>query len=383
MKLPRLVFALALLLLCQPLAIVPTAFAESEDFGKTADGTPVKLLTLKNDSGMVVKLINYGATVVEIQVPDRDGKMDNVVLGFDDIKGYESEANQYFGCIAGRVANRIAKGEFKLDGKTYKLAVNNGPNHLHGGVKRSLSKVVWDAKEFDKKGTQGVVFTYTSPDGEEGYPGKVDFKVVYSLNNKNALKIDFFATTDKATPINLAHHGYFNLGGAGSKTVLDHVLLIHADNYTPTDDTLIPTGKIEPVKDTPLDFTKPTRIGKRMKEVNKTAAGGYDHNYVLNKSDKKMTPAARLVHPKSGRVMFVRTTQPGLQFYSGNFLNGQTGRDGKTYAKRSALCLETQHFPDSVNHANFPTVILQPDATYEHSCVYQFGIAKKKEKKQK
>lgn len=341
--------------------------------GKTAAGQEVAVYTLKNAAGMTAKLSTLGATLTELHVPDRAGRTADVVLGFDDPAGYEGDGNQYFGCTTGRVANRIAQGKFTLDGKEYALAVNNGPNHLHGGGPRALSKVVWKAGPVTTPAGAGVRFTYTSPDGEEGYPGKLDIAVTYVLTDKNEIRIEYAATTDKPTPVNLTNHSYFNLSGAGSATVLDHVLMLAADKYTPTDDTLIPTGKVEPVAGTPLDFTKPTRIGERIDAVAKTAALGYDHNFVLNTAGDATKPAARLKDPASGRVLTVYTDQPGVQFYSGNFLKGQTGKGGKTYAHRSALCLETQHFPDSVNHPEFPSVILKPGRTYTHVCVYAFS----------
>ncbi len=300
--------------------------------------------------------------------------MDNVVLGFDDVAGYESDRNQYFGCTVGRVANRTAKGMFTLNGKTYKLAVNNGPNHLHGGGKRSLTKVVW--KGSIRKKDNAVVFRYTSPDGEEGYPGKLDVVVTYSINEENGLEITYKAKTNKATPVNLCNHSYFNLSGAGSKTILDHYIMINADKYTPVDETLIPTGKIKSVRNTPLDFRKPRQIGARIKELIDTPTKGYDHNYVLNRKKKGTIHAATVIDPKSGRVLSVATTYPGLQFYSGNFLRGQKGRKGETYPQRSALCLETQYFPNSVNQANFPDIILEPRETYRHTCTYYFLVDK-------
>lgn len=343
-------------------------------FGKTADGTAVEVYTLKNSKGMVAKVMTLGATLTELHVPDKAGKTANVVLGFDDVAGYQSDKNQYFGCTTGRVANRIAKGKFTLDGKEYQLAVNNGPNHLHGGVKRSLDKVVWKAQPIQTVQGASVRFTYTSPDGEEGYPGNLNITVTYTLVEDNAVRINYTATTDKPTPVNLTNHSYFNLSGEGSDTVLDHVLEIAADEYTPADDTLIPTGKIESVEGTPLDFTKPTRIGERINQLVNTPFLGYDHNFVLRQRERgRPTLAARLTDPKSGRVLTVLTTEPGVQFYSGNFLTGQTGKGGKPYKQRSALCLETQHFPDSVNHPNFPSTILRPGQTYRQTCIYAFS----------
>ncbi|MCI0638123.1 MAG: galactose mutarotase [Gemmataceae bacterium] len=365
----------SLILLCLAVFLwaAPAALADGEPFGKTADGTPVELFTLKNKNGVVVKLMTRGTTIVELLTPDKKGQLANIALGFDDVAGYESDRNQYFGCVVGRVANRIAKGKFTLGGKEYQLAINNKPNHLHGGVKRNLDKVIWKGEEVKSKHGPGVRFSYTSPDGEEGYPGNVKFEVTYSLNDKNELRIDFQAETDKATPINLSQHCYFNLAGAGAATVLDHELTLNADRYTPVDDTLIPTGKIAPVKDTPLDFTKPRTIGDEFDKLIDTATKGIDHNFVLNRTGDGLTFAAKLRHPGTGRVLTAQTTQPGVQVYSGNFLQGQKGKDGKTYAQRSALCLETQHFPDSVNQPSFPTVILQPELRYRHTCVYAFS----------
>lgn len=359
--------------------------AAPEDFGKSADGRKVHLYTLKNDKGMTVKVSTLGATLVELHVPDRNGKIADVINGWDDASGYLSEDNQYFGCTTGRVCNRIAKGKFSLNGEEYTLAINNEPNHLHGGLERALSRVVWRAEEFKpKSGLAGLRFRYTSPDGEEGYPGKLTITVNYVIMERNILRISYFARTDKATPVNLTNHAYFNLGGAGSPTVLNHMLRLNADNYTPTDDTLIPTGKIEPVDGTPLDFRKMKRIGARIEKLTDTAALGYDHNFALNrKGDEKMQLAAILRDPKSGRQLTIRTTEPGIQFYSGNFLKGQVAKDGKTYAHRSALCLETQHFPDSVNHKNFPSTILEPGKQFTSTTAYSFSIVEKQTGKKK
>lgn len=339
-------------------------------FGKTAEGTEVEAYTLTSKGGVKARVMTLGATLTELLVPDKAGKTVNVVLGFDDVAGYESDRNQHFGCTTGRVANRIAKGRFTLDGKEYKLAINNGPNHLHGGTKRSLAKVLWKAESLTKNDLAGVRFTYTSPDGEEGYPGKLDVTVTYTLSDKNELGIEYQAVTDKATPVNLTNHTYFNLAGAGANTVLDHELTVAAIRYTPVDDTLIPTGKIASVAGTPLDFTRPTRLGARIEELVKTATLGYDHNLVLDKRGQEPTGAVRLRDPGSGRVLTVLTTHPGIQVYSGNFLKGQQGKDGKTYKPRSALCLETQHFPDSVNQPDFPSVILRPGQTYRHTTIF-------------
>ncbi len=350
----------------------------SEPFGKTAGGEAVEIFTLKSETGLIAKVMTRGATLVQLHVPDRAGKTADVVLGFDSVAGYESEDNQYFGCTTGRVCNRIAKGKFSLDGKDYTLAVNNETNHLHGGATHSLDKVVWKAKPFTNDIGQGVTFSYTSPDGEEGYPGNLTVKVTYTVpKDKNNLSIRYVATTDKATPVNLTNHAYFNLAGQGSPTVLEHMLTINADKYTPIDDTLIPTGKIESVEGTNLDFRKATKIGKRVDELTSTAALGYDHNYVLNApaEGKPMRFAAALFDKQSGRRLRIMTTEPGIQFYSGNFLKGQTGKSGKSYAHRSAVCLETQHFPDSINQPNFPSIVLKPDGKFVSSTVLSFSVA--------
>lgn len=355
------------------LAVRGTAFAEVKvsDFGTTADGTPVKQFTLTNSKDVVVKLIELGATIQEWHTPDKNGKMADIVFGFDDVAGYESPANQYFGITAGRVANRIAKGKFKLDGQEYTLAINNEPNALHGGAKRSFDKVVWKGEPFKNSSGEGVAFTYSSPDGEEGYPGTLKCKVTYTLTDKGELRIDYEATTDKATPINLCNHAYFNLSGAGSPTINDHELMLNADRYTPVDDTLIPTGEIAPVAGTVFDFRKFHKIGERVEQLNDKAGGGYDHNFVLNDYDGKLKLAAKVREPQSGRVLSVFTTEPGIQFYGGNFLKGDAGKSGQKYAFRSGFCLETQHFPNSINEPKFPTTVLKPGDKYTHTCVYQ------------
>jgi aldose 1-epimerase len=346
---------------------------DKQPFGKTADGAEVDLYTLQSGKGMTAKIITYGTIVTELDVPDRAGKTADVVLGFDDLKGYLA-GHPFFGAIVGRVANRIAKGKFTLDGKEYKLATNNGPNHLHGGIK-GFDKVVWKAEPVDAKDGVAVKFSYVSKDGEEGYPGNLTCTVTYTLTTKNELRIDYTATTDKATPVNLSNHSYFNLAGHGSGDILGHEMHIQADDYTPVDDTLIPTGKIEPVKGTPLDFLPQTpafTIGKRIGEL-KGEPRGYDHNFVLRKN-AKLDMAARVTEPKSGRVMEVWTTEPGVQFYTGNFLNGkEKGKGGAVYNKHAGFCLETQHYPDSVNHPSFPSVILKPGDTYTQTTIYRFS----------
>ncbi len=350
----------------------------SEPFGTTKDGNAVEIYTLTNDTGLTAKIMTRGATLVELHVPDKDGRIADVILGFDDVAGYESDANQYFGCTTGRVCNRIDSGRFTLDGRTYTLAKNDGgKHHLHGGAERSLDKVVWKAKPFEADDATGVVFTYTSPDGEEGYPGQLSVRVTYRLfEEKSTLRIEYEATTDQPTPVNLTNHMYLNLEGAGSMSVLEHLLMINADRYTVGSEELIPTGEIARVEETPLDFRKPTRVGDHIDVLTDTGAKGYDHNYVLNPlvAGKKKRKVAVLTSPNSGRVLTIRSTEPGVQLYSGNFLSGQTGKRGKTYPYRSALCLETQHFPDSVNHKDFPSTILKPGESWESQTTYQFTI---------
>jgi aldose 1-epimerase len=345
------------------------------DFGKTADGTPVKAFTITNSKGIKVKLISRGAALAQWIVPDKNGKPTDVVFGFDGVAGYESPANQFFGVIAGRVANRIAGGKFTIDGHEYTLAKNEPTNTLHGGIKRSLDKVVWHGEPFESKAGQGVVFTYTSPDGEEGFPGNLAIKVTYTLTDKDELRIDYEATTDKATPVNITNHAYFNLAGAGSPTINDHELMLNADSYTPVDDALIPTGEIAPVAGTPFDFRQFHKIGERVDQLDDKPGKGYDHNFVLNqKAPGVLTLAAKVRDPKSGRVLTVSTTEPGVQFYGGNFLKGDKGKDNEVYAHRSGFCLETQHFPNSVNEPKFPSIVLRPGEKYTHTCVYQITI---------
>ena len=341
---------------------------EKEPFGKTADGKSVDLYTLTNDNGLRARITNYGAIVVSLEVPDRNGKLDDITLGFDALKGY-LEGHPYFGAIVGRYGNRIGKGRFTLDGVEYKLATNNGPNHLHGGIK-GFDKVVWEAEPVRDKGAVGVKLTYLSKNGEEGYPGNLKCTVVYTLTNSDELKISYEAETDKATPVNLTHHSYFNLAGQGEGDILGHELTIDADRYTPVDEGLIPTGELRSVANSPMDFRTPKAIGARIAEVK----GGYDHNFVLNSGGGPLTLAARVYEPSSGRVMVMYTTEPGLQFYSGNFLDGSiTGKAGKVYHKHYGFCLETQHFPDSPNKPHFPSVILDPGETYTHVTVHTFS----------
>jgi aldose 1-epimerase len=340
-------------------------------FGNTKEGTPVDLYQLTNAKGTKAKIISYGGIITELHVPDRDGKFDDVVLGFDDLKSYLA-GHPYFGAITGRVANRIAKGKFTLDGKEYQVAVNNGPNALHGGLK-GFDKVIWKAEPVQSADGVALKLTYRSPDGEEGYPGNLTTTVAYTLTNQNELKIDYTATTDKATPVNLTNHTYFNLAGPKAGDVLGHILMLAADQYTPVDDTLIPTGAIKPVKGTPLDFTMPTPIGARIAQL-KGEPGGYDHNFVLRGNGKAMALAARVQDPKTGRILEMFTTEPGVQFYTGNFLDGMLkGKGGVVYRKHGGFCLEAQHFPDSVNHSDFPSVVLRPGKTYTQTTVYKFS----------
>jgi aldose 1-epimerase len=338
-----------------------------EAFGILPDDKAVALYTLTNDKGVKARVTTYGAILVSLEVPDRNGRLGDIVLGYETLDGYVKN-NPYFGAIVGRYGNRIAKGRFTLDGSTYKLATNNGENHLHGGLK-GFDKVVWKAAEIKEARVVGVRFTYLSKDGEEGYPGNLAVTVDYKLNNDNELALSYEATTDKATPVNLTHHSYWNLAGAKTD-VLSHELQLNADKYTPVDAGLIPTGALAPVKGTAMDFTAPMTIGSRIAKVE----GGYDHNYVLTREGTGLAPAARLSDPQSGRVMEIRTTEPGIQFYSGNFLDGTiTGKDGIVYKKHFGLCLETQHFPDSPNHPNFPTTILKPGQTYKSLTVHKFS----------
>jgi aldose 1-epimerase len=354
------------------LALGVEAGVRKQSFGKTADGQVVDLYVFTNSKGMVAKVMTYGATLTELQVPDRDGKLADVILGFSDLQDY-LKGHPFFGSVVGRVANRIARGKFTLDGKTYTLATNNGPNHLHGGNK-GFDKKVWKAKVVKTKQGEGVRFSCQSADGEEGYPGNMDVAVTYTLTEDNALRLDYEARTDKATPVNLSNHTYFNLGGQGSGDILDQVMMFAADEYTPVDDTLIPTGEIAPVKGTPLDFTTPTPIGKRIAQLKSVPGGGYDHNLVLRSKGKKLALAARVYDPKSGRVLEMYTTEPGVQFYTGNFLDGKRkGKDGAVYNKHAGFCLEAQHFPDSINQKQFPSVVLRPGEVYRQTTLYKFS----------
>ena len=344
-------------------------------FGKTAEGEPVEIFTLTNPHGLKARLMTWGATLVSMAVPDRAGKLADITLGFDSLDGYLGK-HPFFGVIAGRYANRIAKGKFTLEGKEYTLAVNNGVNHLHGGLK-GFDKKNWKAVDMgEPMGRQSVRFLTTSADGEEGYPGKMEISVTYTLTDADGLRIDYVASTDKPTVVNLTNHAYWNLAGAGAGDILGHELTLHASKFTPVDDDSIPTGKLDPVAGGPMDFTKAKVIGKDFAQVGGTP-GGYDHNFVIDHPNAKaaqIDPAAEVYEPKSGRVMKVATNQPGVQFYTGNFLDGTvTGKGGKVYQKNFGVCLETQHFPDSPNKPQFPSSVLRPGETYRTTTIYSFS----------
>ena len=345
---------------------------EKQPFGKTADGTPVDLYTLTNSKGVRVAITNYGGIVVSLFTPDRNGNPGDIVLGFERLEDY-LKGHPYFGAIIGRYGNRIAKGRFTLDGVEYKLAQNNGENHLHGGLV-GFDKKVWKARDFVDAEGQHLELRYTSPDGEEGYPGNLDVTVTYSLNEQNQLRIDYVATTDKPTVVNLTNHSYFNLAGEGD--ILGHVLRLNADYFTPVDAGLIPTGELRPVKGTPFDFTEPTPIGARIEQDDEQLryGRGYDHNFVLRGGGGSLAEAAEVYEPKTGRVLRVLTTEPGVQFYTGNFLDGTVrGKYGRVYHRRTGFCLETQHFPDSPNKPHFPSTVLRPGQTYRSTTIYEFS----------
>jgi aldose 1-epimerase len=359
-------------------AATPSAVSHVR-FGALPDGEIVEAYTLRNTHGVEVRAITYGGIITSLRVPDPRGTMADIVLGFDSLDGYLKE-HPFFGAIIGRYGNRIGKGRFSLDGTEYPLATNNGPNHLHGGP-RGFDKRNWTASLPD--GKTGVAFTRTSADGEEGYPGTLTVRVTYELTDNNELIVDYHATTDKATPVNLTQHSYFNLAGEGTGDILGHQLTINADRYTPVDDTLIPTGELAPVEGTPFDFRQPTAIGARINADHPQLKNGqgYDHNWVLNRSGDAagtaghLELAAKVVEPSSGRWIEVRTTEPGIQFYAGNFLDGKiTGKSGRAYGRRSGFCLETQHFPDSPNKPSFPSTILRPGQEYRSRTVFTFGV---------
>lgn len=342
------------------------------DFFKNIKGKETTIYVLKNRNGLVSEITNYGARVVSLWVPDNNGNFDDIVLGFDNIDDYINAKEKYFGATIGRYGNRIKEGKFLINDKEYYLEKNNGLNHLHGG-NIGFSDVVWNAKQIDN---QTLELNYFSKNMEEGYPGNLNVKIIYHLNNKDELKIEYFAKTDESTHVNLTHHSFFNLLGAGNETINEHLLYINANSFTPVDETLIPTGNIELVANTPFDFSVPTKIGKRInQEDNQLNYGkGYDHNYVLNNSQSEEIIAAKVYEKKSGRTLEVYTNEPGMQFYAGNFLSGTIGKHGKSYKKRSAFCLETQHFPNSPNQKNFPSTILKPNEEYYSICIYKFSI---------
>jgi aldose 1-epimerase len=364
----------ALLAVTGPQTARPAAIQRAP-FGTLPGGEPVEVFTLTNANGIELKAIGYGGIITSLKVPDRAGKLDDIVLGFDRLEDYLKD-HPFFGAIIGRYGNRIAKGQFTLDGRPYKLATNNGPNHLHGGNK-GFDKVLWNAAAVP--GKNAVTFTRTSPDGEEGYPGNLRVQVTYTLTDKNELIVDYRATTDQPTVVNLTQHSYFNLAGQGSGDILGHTLMLNADRYTPVDTTLIPTGERALVAGTPFDFRRPTAIGVRIDQPDPQLKNGlgYDHNWVLNRSGGGLQLAARVIEPKSGRMMEIRTTEPGIQFYSGNFLDGKlTGKNKAQYKHRTGFCLETQHFPDSPNHPSFPSTTLRPGSEYRTTTVFTFGVSK-------
>ncbi|MFH0756007.1 MAG: aldose epimerase family protein [Bacteroidota bacterium] len=348
----------------------PSCKVEKSFFGTTPDGDSVSLFTLENEQGLIVRVTNYGGIITEIQTPDRDGKMGNIVLGFDNLDQYLA-GHPYFGAIVGRYGNRIAKGRFTLDGETYRLAINNGANSLHGGIK-GFDKVVWDAEVISCKERAALKLTYVSRDGEEGYPGTLTTSVTYELL-MDKLFITYEAETDKATVLNLTNHTYFNLAGEG--TILDHLLYINASRYTPVDDELIPTGQLANVEGTPFDFRKPWVIGERFMETG-GENGGYDHNFVLDASAEENVVAAKVMDPASGRFLEMSTTEPGVQFYTGNFLDGTLASNGRTFIAHSGFCLETQHFPDSPNQPEFPSTVLRPGEKYSSRTSFRFGVEK-------
>jgi aldose 1-epimerase len=368
---PRRLLLVLLLSLCA--LVVQAQTVTKTSFGKTVAGENVDLYTLRNAHGVEAKITNYGGILISLKVPDRNGKFDDVVLGFNNLDDY-LKGHPYFGALIGRYGNRIAKGRFTLNGVEYKLAVNNGENHLHGGIK-GFDKVVWTGREMKTSAGPAVVLTYLSKDGEEGYPGNLRVRVVYTLTNNDELKIDYTATTDKDTVINLTHHSYFNLAGEGNGDILNHRVTIVANRFVPTDAGSIPTGELRRVASTPFDFLKPHAIGERINQNEEQLkfGNGYDHTWVINGRAGTMRLAATAYEPTSGRVMQVWTTEPGMQFYTGNFLDGTlTGKSGKIYQRRFGFCFETQHFPDSPNHPSFPTTTLRKGATYKSTTIYRF-----------
>ena len=345
---------------------------QKDSFGQTPTGEVVDLYTLTNDRQIVAKIANYGGILTTLLAPDRAGNLDDVVLGFDRLEDY-FERNPFFGCLVGRYANRIGGGQFSLNGVGYTLAQNNGSNHLHGGLK-GFDKVVWAAESASHSNGVSLRLSYLSVDGEENYPGNLSVTVIYTLTNQNELRLDYTATTDQPTILNLTNHSYFNLAGTGD--ILGHEVMLNADHFTPVDETLITTGEIRSVAKTPMDFRQPTPIGTRIDTADEQLqfGGGYDHNWVLNNPDGSLTLAARVTEPESGRVLEVHTTQPGVQFYTGNMLPDLSGKQGQQYRRRSGFCLETQHFPDSPNKPEFPSVVLNPGDTYAQTTVFKLDV---------
>lgn len=343
-----------------------------ESFKRVHDGKEIRLYTLKNRNGLICQLTNYGAIIVSLYVPDRKGNLDDIVQGYDTIDEYIQGNGPYMGAICGRCANRIAEGKFRLYNRDYTLAVNNGPNHLHGGIK-GFSRVVWDVIRYDPSSLQ---LLYLSSDGEEGYPGNLRVTVTYTLTDRNELRLDYSASSDKTTVVNLASHSYFNLGGEGSGSIYDHDLMINGSFFTPTDNTNIPTGEIISVKGTPMDFTRPGKIGENVDKDDEQLrfGAGYDHNWVLNHRTGTLGLAATAYESKSGRLMEIRTTQPGVQLYTANWIDNEKGKGGKKYQRRWAFCLETQHFPDAVNKPHFPSTILKQGKEYRHMVIHKFDI---------
>jgi aldose 1-epimerase len=358
---------------CETMNNTPKGSITKSDFGMSPDGKTVELYTLRNSRGMEAQIMTYGGIVTSLKVPDKDGKFADIVLGYDNLDGY-LKSTPYFGALIGRYGNRIARGKFSLDGKTYTLATNNGVNSLHGGLK-GFDKVVWTARPLPTAHGPSLVLTYVSPSGEEGYPGTLSVMAIYTITEDNELRVDFTATTSEKTVCNLTHHSYFNLRGSGD--ILDHIVTINADKFTPVDGGLIPTGELRPVAGTPFDFLKPTAIGARINNTSdeQVALGnGYDHNWVLNKKSNELSLAARVSEPATGRTMEVWTTEPATQFYTGNFLDGSiTGKGGWTYQFRNGFCFEPQHYPDSPNHPAFPTAVLNPGEKYHNTIIYRFS----------
>lgn len=376
MKILSRLLLVTFLLVSSALVALAQATITKHNFGKTAAGQDVDLYILKNVHGMEARITNYGGIVVSLTALDRNRAYADVVLGFNDLETYLTKNDPYLGAIIGRYGNRIAKGRFKLNGVEYKLAVNNGENHLHGGIK-GFDKVVWTGREMKTPNGPAVVLTYLSKDGEEGYPGNLRVRVTYTLTNKNELRIDYSATTDKATVINLTHHSYFNLLGEGNGNILEHRVTINGDRFVATDAGSIPTGELAKVAGTPFDFLKPTAIGARINQDHEQLklGNGYDHTWVINGRPGTLRHAATVTEPFQGRVMEVWTTEPGVQFYTGNFLDGTlTGKTGKPYPRRSGFCLETQHYPDSPNKPSFPTTTLRRGATYRSTTIYRFRM---------